>query len=48
MGFNQAAGLAQSATGTTPEAEAAKAAARDLASTLPQSTETYNKQALIC
>ena len=38
MGFNQAAGLAQSATGTTPEAEAAKAAARDLASTLPQST----------
>jgi hypothetical protein len=33
-----AQGMAEAATGTSPEAEAAKAAARDLASTLPQST----------
>lgn len=38
MGFGQAAGLAQAATGTSPEALAAKSAARDLASTLPGST----------
>ena len=38
MGFAGASSLAQAATGTSPEAQAVNAAARDLASTLPQST----------
>ena len=37
-GISKQRGMAEATTGTTPEAEAAKAAARDLASTLPQST----------
>jgi len=43
MGFSGASSLAQAATGTSPEAQAVNAAARDLASTLPQSTANLSQ-----